>query len=66
MRVRKISLQIVTPATQNHEIVSIIAHHVTAGNPADYLARLAEKEAAEKVAMKNNQLHSSADERSTT
>ena len=47
---RKLILHAPSSSVRPEELARLIAYHVTGGDPAGYLARLAEKEAAEKSA----------------
>lgn len=44
---KAVILDVTAPAVPRDELVRLIAYHVTGGDPAAYLARLVEKEAAE-------------------
>ncbi len=49
MNARKVILNVTAPAVSSAELARVIAYNVTGGDPAGYLERLAEKEAAEKA-----------------
>ena len=47
---RTIKATIDAPAVSKDEIAKILAYYITGGDPAGYLARLAEKQAKEEAA----------------